>query len=110
MGYYTNYEVKIEGYVNDEIFDALLHFEMPSGGSLKSIFDLRNSDCAMETQAKWHDHESDLLTLSKAFPNVVIHVNGIGEDFDDIWSKHFQNGRHYKEDVHFPKYNPLLLK
>jgi hypothetical protein len=83
---------------------------MPSGGSLKSLFDLRDSDCAMEKQAKWYDHESDLLALSKAFPNAVIHVNGIGEGFDDIWTKHFQDGKHYKEDVYLPKYNPALLQ
>ncbi len=41
----------------------------------------------------WHDHEKDILTISKEFPSVLISVYGFGEDGNDKWVQYFKNGQ-----------------
>ncbi len=45
------------------------------------------------SQAKWYDWEDDMKFLSKALPDIVLHLKGIGEDHNDIWRAHFLNGK-----------------
>ncbi len=42
----------------------------------------------------WDEWEDDMKFLSKAFPDIVLHLKGIGEeDHNDIWRAHFLNGK-----------------
>lgn len=43
--------------------------------------------------AVWYDHEKDMLEMSKRFPQVTFHLRGSGESRDDLWEKHFRNGK-----------------
>ncbi len=35
--------------------------------------------------SKWYDHQEDLAAMSRAIPNVLLHLEGIGDTFDDVW-------------------------
>ena len=41
---------------------------------------------------KWYDYEKDILHVSNKFPDVLITVNGNGEDDDDKWVQYFLGG------------------
>src|SRR5262249_47726863 len=42
--------------------------------------------------------EPALLRLTEVFPDLVIAVRGMGEDFDDMWRKYYQRGRTFQKD------------
>ena len=60
----------------------------------KSGYDgLCDGDCYDGEGIHWYDHEKDLKSVTKKFPDLIIEVNGVGEDYDDIWTERWQNGR-----------------
>ena len=89
MGYYTVYSLtKIKGKSED--FDAL-------NEDLRELGIDLDSDCNL----KWYDHETDLENLTKKYPDLVVELEGDGEDVGDYWKKRFKNGiceyePHYK--------------
>jgi hypothetical protein len=62
--------------------------------------------------AKWYDHENDLKTFSKNYPDLIFKLKGIGEEYPDIWIKYFKNGKMQQVDavITFSKYDEKLLK
>lgn len=40
----------------------------------------------------WYYHETEMLVISKQFPECVITLHGEGEESGDIWRKYFCNG------------------
>ncbi len=46
-----------------------------------------------EEYVKWYKYQKDMLGLSRQFPDVLITVNGEGEDRDDLWIQYFKNGK-----------------
>lgn len=80
MGYYTVYSLtKIKGKSED--FDAL-------NEDLRELGIDLDSDCNL----KWYDHETDLENLTKKYPDLVVELEGDGEDVGDYWKKRFKNG------------------
>ena len=80
MGYYTIYSLtKIKG--KDEDFDAL-------NKDLRELGIDLDFDCNL----KWYDHETDLENLTKKYPDLVVELEGDGEDVGDYWKKRFKNG------------------
>ena len=70
---------KIKGKSED--FDAL-------NEDLRELGIDLDSDCNL----KWYDHETDLENLTKKYPDLVIELEGDGEDVGDYWKKRFKNG------------------
>lgn len=52
------------------------------------------------TKAIWEDyeHDYDLIEFSKKYPNALFILDGVGEEYPDIWRKYFKNGKMYRED------------
>lgn len=42
---------------------------------------------------KWYEHEEDVSTFSKIYPDVIFELSGEGEESGDIWKKYFKNGK-----------------
>jgi hypothetical protein len=88
MGYYTNYELKIvsnPNYVDEsEIFSEL---ETISGYGGFEHYD------GSLSEAKWYEHDSDMKTLSKKYPEILFQLDGEGEEAGDIWRSFFKNGK-----------------
>jgi len=77
MGYYTDYDISNNsGEIQEEI-------EEISGYT----FEDGVNNC------KWYNCEEDCKKVSKAFPNQLVTVSGIGEEKDDLWVSYFKNGK-----------------
>ena len=46
-----------------------------------------------EDTMKWYDHDSDMMQLSKQFPDYYILLSGQGEDPEDNWRTVYHNGK-----------------
>lgn len=42
---------------------------------------------------KWYDSIEDLTEVSKAFPDVLLQVDGEGEESGDIWRTYYKGGK-----------------
>lgn len=94
MGYYTYFTLtKIEG--SDEDFDNLV----------KEIKDDLDIDLAEGEEAKWYDHDEDLIERSKKYPGLLVELYGDGENSDDLWSTRYRNGE--SETVELPSLPPF---
>lgn len=97
MGYCTQFELSYRNAENgnqmaenlDEVILQKLHEINPN-----YFYD---GDTCLENvfgdEWKWYDHETDMRTLSEAFPNLIFILEGEGEDQGDVWIKYFYNGR-----------------
>jgi len=102
MGYYTEYALSAnnaEG-LEDKITKDL---EEISGYSIRFGY---SDSC------KWYNHQDDMLTLSKIYPNVVFVLEGEGEESEDLWIKYFKNGKMQvcKAEITFEKFDENKLK
>ena len=108
MGYYTNYDLTVEYLrplrkgVSEEIFEAI-------SARIAEISDYRDpfkSDC------KWYKHEEHMRRVSTEFPDILLTLNGEGEESRDIWVKYFLAGKMQIElaTVKLGDFNPEKLK
>lgn len=44
-------------------------------------------------ERKWYSWEEDMRKVSKKFPDVIIHLEGNGEEQGDQWKAYFKNGK-----------------
>ncbi len=63
-----------------------------------------------KTLAKWCDWEDDMKFLSKALPDIVLHLHGVGEDHTDIWQAHFLDGKVQICAAIIPEFDPDKLQ
>lgn len=83
MGYFTYFTLnKISG--SDEDYNALI-------GDIreKTGYDFSN-DTVVE--GKWYDCDEDMTELSKKYPDLIVQMDGDGENSDDIWASRYHNG------------------
>jgi len=99
MGYYTDYEVQISGFKNrDEAeFFEFKEFHKDDGllndiKSSTSMYVESHSVSFRLGQWKWYNWQKDLEALSKKYPHLTFEVNGVGEEFPDIWKARVRNG------------------
>lgn len=41
---------------------------------------------------KWYKHEDDMIKVSENWPDIEFVLDGVGEEFPDVWRKVFKNG------------------
>lgn len=65
-----------------------------------------------QTECKWYAHEKAMRAISKAYPDVVFELEGIGEEQPDMWRKYFYRGlmQDVKAVITYESFNPDLLK
>jgi hypothetical protein len=117
MGYYTRYSLSIGIDEND----LILGLDIPKT-SEDLIAELRESldDAAyaldengnVDGDCKWYDHEDDLKSFSKKYPNALFTLSGEGEESGDIWKKYFKDGKVQRANavITFEKFDPKKLK
>ena len=74
MGYYTLYEA-------DTVGTPGMEFDMASlakGFGVEEMIADFIGDNPFEDQCKWYDHDSNMLTFSKLYPNTVFKLYGVG--------------------------------
>ena len=83
MGYYTTYTLnKISG--SDGDFDALV-----KDIRVKSGVDFSSHNVQ---EAKWSRHDDDMHELSRKYPDLVVQLDGDGQDSDDLWATRYRDG------------------
>lgn len=116
MGYYTDYELTISAF-QDEMnsgsneISALVAKDLEKEIEMMNVFE--QGDCSMGWYAnsKWYDHETDMLLLSKRFPEVLFELSGVGEEYNDIWTSYFHDGasQHCPAEITYPPFDVSKL-
>lgn len=97
MGYYTNFELRINGEKDrvkaaferlDEITDRLLTFAFGKD----AVYDILNEQ-SLYFETKWYSRKEDMAQITKEFPDVRFYLEGEGENRDDWWIIEAQNGK-----------------
>ena len=117
MGYYTKFElyaVDVEAgspiTMMEEDIIAKRLWQLIGGSDRYALKCIEN---CLDEEMKWYDHEADMITLSKEFPNILFVLDGVGEEFPDAWRKWFYNGTYEESyaEVMYPKpSNPLFAR
>jgi hypothetical protein len=90
MGYMTNYELTVVTD-NRELEQRIINHLNENNEYNEEIIDASGYD--MFGGMKWYDHEKDIINLSKKFPNVLIELDGEGEETGDIWKLYAKGGK-----------------
>lgn len=117
MGYYTKFElhaVDVEAgspiTMMEEDIIAKRLWQLIGGSDRYAPKCIEN---CLDEEMKWYDHEEDMTTLSKEFPNILFVLEGVGEEFPDAWRKWFYNGTveaSYAEVIYPRPENPLFAQ
>jgi len=95
MGYYTDYMISFRTDPRDIETEPALFNEIRLWFVDKSDMfpspDKRKRTLMMQ-ETKWYSHDEDMKALSKAFPTVKFYLEGVGEEFPDIWVKRYVDG------------------
>lgn len=94
MGYYTNYSLEVRGIQSEDEHRALCE-------EVKNFYGLYVEEGKpFDTEAyfptyeevKWYGHKTDMLELSREFPDMSFCLEGAGEEHDDMWREYYHNG------------------
>lgn len=99
MGYCTDYVLTID-YVEEENGKKELAFvpEIILKQLSKTIDDMDIFEDGYGDEwylygGKWYEHDTDMLNLSKKFPELLFTLNGHGEETEDMWYSYYYNGK-----------------
>lgn len=67
-------------------------------------------DVFFTEELHWYDWYTDMVELSKMFPDCTFHLEGRGDDYDDWWEAHFKNGHGYQQMAIIPPFDPAKLR
>lgn len=116
MGYYTEYKVKVlDAKTREDCTDKFRNEDEDSANfnRQKSKNHFKEEYCNRMTElferyskiqgiidymfcgesCKWYNHEVDMLSVSKVFPEYIFEVHGEGEETGDVWIKWFHDGK-----------------
>lgn len=94
MGYYSDFEIRAEGYTSENDLNGIAELlEGISGYSFETYGDgvLHSGD-----RFKWYDHADDLARLSESYPDTVFEMRIVGED-SELWQVYAMNGKRYSQ-------------
>ena len=111
MGYYTYYTLYCNGHKNRNLTDeevAAIEREVDlldvfAGGTCE--------DGYFSEDAKWYDHDEDMMRLSSRIPDVLFSLHGDGEEQGDLWDAYYLNGRmqHCPAEIYYPPFEEAML-
>ena len=56
-------------------------------------------DYLFDDSMKWYEHNQDMKLVARQFPDVVFILQGIGEEFGDIWKKYYHGDDYHESAV-----------
>jgi len=103
MGYYTDYTLTVEN-ADDKLEELTEMLTKEYGFEAWGEQFWRN--------AKWYEHDNDMLELSREYPEVLFDLYGDGEDSDDMWHSYYKNGKmqHCPAEITFPPFDEAKLE
>lgn len=113
MGYYTHYDISFKNEPMTHEYAKKLAEINPNyfGNCYGDISDQFLEDLISGNSMKWYDHDKDMLTLSKAFPDELFVLHGEGEESGDLWNTYYKNGhmQHCPATVVYPESDPNIF-
>jgi len=98
MGYYTSYNMDVNNVKSQAEHEAILD-KLHELNVIGYALDVgywsersKSSSFYSYDEAKWYDHDADMLEISKQFPEMTFKLTGVGEDDDDRWYTLYRNG------------------
>jgi len=92
MGYCTTFDFSsnMEDVIED--IERTSGYGKSSGGNYSEI--------------QWYSWRDHLAEVSTRFPGIIIKIDGVGEEFPDIWKARFLNGNCevVKAEITFPSF------
>lgn len=95
MGYYTTFTLGIQDKEKNtseninRLHLALIEIDSDN----KHVFDNDGTQVWSDGGIKWYEHSEDMEKVSKLLPDLVIQVDGEGEEVGDIWRSFWKNGK-----------------
>ncbi|OGM08869.1 hypothetical protein A2Z67_02570 [Candidatus Woesebacteria bacterium RBG_13_36_22] len=110
MSYYTGYNISFNPEPTIEEFNQILKDLTELSGYSEGTFDSRPPTppaSFISLYTSWYDYEENMIAVSKKHPNILMEVNGAGENNDDLWTAWFKNGKYYRTDAEiiYPVYD-----
>ena len=121
MGYNTNYTMRVYTDNPDTYMNVLftlerkqiLPYAVYDAGYLddtseeEPFFELPPSD-----GVHWYDHNDDMLSLSREFPEIRFYLHGEGEESGDLWDAWYLNGKTQfcPAEIIYPPFDPEQLE
>ena len=115
MGYYTDYKLRvidpdtmervrtgvseeIEGHLSEISGYGYVDDNMFCGGEIFGV--------------KWYEYRRDMKAASLKFPDVILVLEGVGEETGDHWREYWKNGyvARYEATIMFPELNAMDFK
>lgn len=95
MGYYTNYELEVEG--SGPVYDKFMR-EIDNIVVARDNYDLdvRKLMDGGYDEMKWYEHDEDMKQMSSEWPNMLFILKGAGEERGDVWKAWYRNGGIHK--------------
>lgn len=103
MGYETNYDLEI---VADSVREVVKGYDadgQPASIYVNKYYDVEDFRCKIREETgysylftercKWYEHEEEMRSFSRKYPNVIFILSGAGEEQGDLWKKYFKNGK-----------------
>lgn len=109
MGYETSFKITVEPRSTRSLLEAIVE----KIENLDNCYPYVNSQGnAIHASCKWYEHEDDMRIVSTHFPEIVITVNGDGEESGDLWRRYYKNGKCQKAEtrITFTEFNESLLE
>ena len=103
MGYYTYYALSVEPspVSNQTKLSEELQKRLNAEVDKMQVFDYGDAEGGWSGEAKWYDHNEDMISLSHRFPEVLFTLYGNGEDSEDMWYAYFLDGSIQEAPVQF---------
>lgn len=107
MGFYTKYTLTIQEPQRPTVEQIIRELRSVSPGADSAL----NDDGSTYDEAKWYDHASDLMGLSKRYPDHVFILDGIGED-DERFRLYVKDGKSQRAEtkIVYDEFDPAKLK
>lgn len=65
----------------------------------------------MTGRTGWHEHDQDMLRLSREFPEILFVLRGEGEDREDLWKCYYlyRKVQEAPASIEYPVFDPDAL-
>lgn len=90
MGYYTKYNVTITGAGNANRAIKIAEDEFEFGRHDYQVFE--DGMITYFYDGKWYGWKDEVTAISAKFPDLLIEIEGDGEDDDDFWRARIKGG------------------
>jgi hypothetical protein len=107
MGYYTDYKLAMFG-TKDAVGAFIATAEEGGVATEYGAYFVAQVLSRQADSVKWYGHRTDMLAISKQFPDIGFCLTGEGEEAGDLWQRYFKDGQdsgQLKGVVTYPKFD-----